>query len=98
MLEDRMKRGIALYKAGAAPKILVSGDHGRIAEFRRRMSERLTRERRPDLWEKFLINDKNKVVGYGSWFLYNDTTNDYIEKFYSKYYLSEFFQNQETVL
>ena len=32
-------------------------------------------------------NDKNKVVGYGSWFLYNDTTNDYIEKFYSKYLL-----------
>ena len=34
-----------------------------------------------------ISNDKNKVVGYGSWFLYNDTTNDYIEKFYSKYLL-----------
>ena len=29
MLEDRLKTGIALYKAGAAPKILMSGDHGR---------------------------------------------------------------------
>lgn len=29
MLEDRMKRGIALQKADAAPKLLVSGDHGR---------------------------------------------------------------------
>lgn len=29
MLEDRLKRGVALYKAGAAPKLLMSGDHGR---------------------------------------------------------------------
>ncbi|MGN0642376.1 MAG: vancomycin high temperature exclusion protein [Huintestinicola sp.] len=28
MLSDRLKQGIALYKAGAAPKILMSGDHG----------------------------------------------------------------------
>lgn len=29
MLSDRIDRGIALYKAGAAPKLLMSGDHGR---------------------------------------------------------------------
>lgn len=29
MLEDRIKRGIALYQDGAAPKLLMSGDHGR---------------------------------------------------------------------
>lgn len=29
MLEDRLKRGVALYNAGAAPKLLMSGDHGR---------------------------------------------------------------------
>lgn len=29
MLADRLKRGIALYKEGAAPKIIMSGDHGR---------------------------------------------------------------------
>ncbi len=28
MLEDRLKRGVALYNAGAAPKLLMSGDHG----------------------------------------------------------------------
>ncbi len=28
MLEDRLKRGVTLYKAGAAPKLLMSGDHG----------------------------------------------------------------------
>lgn len=29
MLEDRVKTGITLYDGGAAPKILMSGDHGR---------------------------------------------------------------------
>ena len=29
--------------------------------------------------------DTERVVGYGSWFLYPDTKNDFIEKFYSKY-------------
>lgn len=29
MLKDRLDKGISLYKAGAAPKLLMSGDHGR---------------------------------------------------------------------
>ena len=29
MLADRLSRGIALYQSGAAPKLLMSGDHGR---------------------------------------------------------------------
>jgi tRNA (guanine37-N1)-methyltransferase len=32
------------------PEILTSGDHGKIAAWRRAEAERLTRERRPDLW------------------------------------------------
>ena len=28
MLEDRLKRSVALYNAGVAPKLLMSGDHG----------------------------------------------------------------------
>jgi tRNA (guanine37-N1)-methyltransferase len=34
------------------PNVLLSGDHGRIADWRRAEAERLTRERRPDLWAK----------------------------------------------
>ena len=30
MLRDRLDAGIALYQSGVAPKILVSGDHGRV--------------------------------------------------------------------
>ena len=29
MLEDRLRRGVELYHAAAAPKLLMSGDHGR---------------------------------------------------------------------
>jgi vancomycin permeability regulator SanA len=28
MLEDRLRRGVELYEAAAAPKLLMSGDHG----------------------------------------------------------------------
>jgi tRNA (guanine37-N1)-methyltransferase len=34
------------------PEILVSGDHQKIAKWRRAEAERITRERRPDLWAK----------------------------------------------
>jgi tRNA (guanine37-N1)-methyltransferase len=32
------------------PQVLLSGDHGKVAAWRREQAERLTRERRPDLW------------------------------------------------
>jgi tRNA (guanine37-N1)-methyltransferase len=35
------------------PEVLISGDHARIAAWRRAEAERLTRERRPDLWAAF---------------------------------------------
>lgn len=35
------------------PEVLLSGHHGRIAEWRRTQSERLTKERRPDLWRAY---------------------------------------------
>lgn len=41
------------------PEVLTSGDHGRVAVWRREMSERLTRERRPDLWQAHLARSKD---------------------------------------
>ena len=35
------------------PEVLLSGDHKKIAEWRRDEAERLTRERRPDLWQRY---------------------------------------------
>jgi tRNA (guanine37-N1)-methyltransferase len=37
-----------------APQILASGHHGRIADWRAEEARRETRERRPDLWERYL--------------------------------------------
>ncbi|MDP2498103.1 MAG: tRNA (guanosine(37)-N1)-methyltransferase TrmD [Candidatus Palauibacterales bacterium] len=39
------------YRGMEVPEVLRSGDHGRIAEWRREQALRLTRERRPDLVE-----------------------------------------------
>ena len=36
------------------PEVLLSGNHARIADFRREQAEKLTRERRPDLWQAYL--------------------------------------------
>ena len=38
----------------AIPEILLSGHHAKIAEWRRAQAERLTKERRPDLWRAHL--------------------------------------------
>jgi tRNA (guanine37-N1)-methyltransferase len=37
------------WEGRAIPDVLLSGDHAKIAEWRRREAERITRERRPDL-------------------------------------------------
>jgi tRNA (guanine37-N1)-methyltransferase len=39
-----------LWEGRTIPEILTSGDHAKIAAWRREQAERLTRERRPDLW------------------------------------------------
>ena len=43
-----------LWEGRPIPEVLLSGDHGRIAAWRRAEAERLTRERRPDLWAAFI--------------------------------------------
>lgn len=41
------------WKGLGVPDVLLSGHHGHIAQWRRREAERVTRERRPDLWKKY---------------------------------------------
>jgi tRNA (guanine37-N1)-methyltransferase len=43
-----------LWEDRPIPEILTSGDHGKIAAWRRAEAERLTKERRPDLWAAFV--------------------------------------------
>jgi tRNA (guanine37-N1)-methyltransferase len=42
-----------LFEEQPIPDILTSGDHARIAAWRRAEAERLTRKRRPDLWAAY---------------------------------------------
>jgi tRNA (guanine37-N1)-methyltransferase len=42
----------AEYRGMRVPPVLLSGDHARVAAWRQKQAERLTRERRPDLWER----------------------------------------------
>jgi tRNA (guanine37-N1)-methyltransferase len=48
-----------VFEGRSIPDVLLSGDHARIAAFRRAEAERLTRERRPDLWARYMV-DKDK--------------------------------------
>jgi len=47
-----------VWEGRAIPEVLISGDHAKVAAFRRREAERLTRERRPDLWSLNLARRK----------------------------------------
>jgi tRNA (guanine37-N1)-methyltransferase len=40
------------WEGHAIPEVLLSGDHKKIAEWRREQAEKLTKQRRPDLWQK----------------------------------------------
>jgi tRNA (guanine37-N1)-methyltransferase len=40
------------YRGLEVPEVLLSGDHDKIAAWRAAQAERLTRERRPDLWSR----------------------------------------------
>lgn len=43
----------ATYREMAVPDILLSGDHAKIEAWRQAEAERLTQERRPDLWDRY---------------------------------------------
>lgn len=54
LLEHPQYTRPAEWQGLAVPEVLMSGHHGRIADWRRAEAERLTRERRPDLWAAHL--------------------------------------------
>jgi tRNA (guanine37-N1)-methyltransferase len=42
-----------VFEGLSIPDVLLSGDHGKVAAWRRAEAERITRERRPDLWQAY---------------------------------------------
>ncbi|WP_132951923.1 tRNA (guanosine(37)-N1)-methyltransferase TrmD [Rhodovulum bhavnagarense] len=53
LLEHPQYTRPAVWKGREIPDILLSGHHAKIATWRRAMAERLTKERRPDLWRAY---------------------------------------------
>ena len=45
-----------IWEEKAVPDVLLSGDHSKIKDWRLSQSEAITRDRRPDLWEKYKKN------------------------------------------
>jgi tRNA (guanine37-N1)-methyltransferase len=43
----------AVFEDVPIPEVLTSGDHAKVAKWRRAEAERLTKERRPDLWAAY---------------------------------------------
>jgi tRNA (guanine37-N1)-methyltransferase len=47
------------FRGAAVPEVLRSGNHAEIAAWRMAQAERLTRERRPDLWARYVDEASN---------------------------------------
>ena len=47
-----------VWEGRTIPEVLLSGDHAKIEAWRRAEAERLTRERRPDLWAAYVARKK----------------------------------------
>ena len=45
-----------IWEKKPVPKVLLSGDHAKIKDWRLSQSEAITRDRRPDLWQKYKKN------------------------------------------
>ncbi len=44
----------AEWEGRAIPDVLTSGDHGKVATWRKEQAEQLTNDRRPDLWQAYI--------------------------------------------
>ena len=42
-----------IWEKKVIPEVLLSGDHAKIKDWRLSQSEAITRDRRPDLWQKY---------------------------------------------
>ncbi|TNJ41120.1 tRNA (guanosine(37)-N1)-methyltransferase TrmD [Phaeobacter sp. B1627] len=53
LLEHPQYTRPAEWQGRQIPEVLMSGHHGKIADWRRQMSEEITKARRPDLWQAY---------------------------------------------
>lgn len=69
--EESFERGLLEYphytrprvwRGLPVPEVLLSGHHGRVRAWRQEQAERITRERRPDLWDRYVRRKAEKEV------------------------------------
>ena len=48
----------ALWQGRAVPEVLTSGHHEEIRRWRKGQAERITKERRPDLWARYVKDEE----------------------------------------
>ena len=53
----------AEYRGLKVPEVLLSGDHARVAEWRRAQAKEITKTRRPDLWTRFEVEHRSEETG-----------------------------------
>ena len=52
-----------VWEGRQAPEVLLSGNHKKIRHWRRAEAERITRERRPDLWQAYSEAEGSRTSG-----------------------------------
>ncbi|MFQ6554090.1 tRNA (guanosine(37)-N1)-methyltransferase TrmD [Aestuariibius insulae] len=60
LLEHPQYTRPAIWNGREIPEVLLSGHHAKIADWRRAEAERLTKERRPDLWRAYIGRDSDE--------------------------------------
>lgn len=70
--EESFERGLleyplytrpAVWQGKSVPDVLVSGHHGKVAQWRLDQSQHITRQRRPDLWSRYVAAHKEEQEG-----------------------------------
>jgi tRNA (guanine37-N1)-methyltransferase len=66
LAEESFEKGLLEYpqytrprewKGRKVPDVLVSGHHEKVRDWRRQQAEAITRERRPDLWDRYAVDN-----------------------------------------
>lgn len=51
-----------VWRGRAVPEILLSGDHKKVAEWQKQAAIEVTREKRPDMYEKYLLDHAEEIA------------------------------------
>lgn len=65
LLEHPLFTRPAVWQGRAVPEVLLSGHHEKVRRWRRAQAEEITKQRRPDLWRRYLASRKSGEIDEG---------------------------------